>query len=389
MIEHPKLRKGSRRRGGRGVVFSFPNPFGPYTTGYALVPGDVTTDDDPAYKYQPVIEGVLSTAQALNVLMTVRLSASVEEALAPAYVKVSADQPTLPPDEEKTPEIGQENRAIPTIAGEIKRVETPNADIDKAEARLLSETELYQMAESQIGEATSDTSGHRLAIQVAQADIQMVPYQNVRAQALVDIMKGIIYAVRKHGLPVYIPTLPDKARKGDKVRVAEPAKITPEMADLPFDLIVTLGAETPVTKYAKWQALAQRMEQGTASYQTVMEQSDVEDPDEEIARVMEGKMIINTMEQLIPVLVELAVAQGKRRIEEMVNPEPQALPAEGGEQLPLGLGIAPATGLAGGGGAPGQPQDEVRLPGVGMPVVQGTSDFGPRVPEGVEVLPSG
>ncbi|KKN40287.1 hypothetical protein LCGC14_0734970 [marine sediment metagenome] len=388
MIEHPKLRKGSRRRGGRGVVFSFPNPFGPYTTGYALVPGDVTTDDDPAYKYQPVIEGVLSTAQALNVLMTARLSASIEEALAPAYVKVSSDQPMLPPDEEKTPEIGQENRAIPTIAGEIKRVETPNADIDKAEARLLSETELYQMAEAQEGGASSETSGHRLAIQVAQADIQMVPYQNVRARALEAIMKGIIYAIRKHGLPVYIPALPDGGRKGDKVRVAEPAKITPEMGDLPFDILVSLGAETPITKYAKWQALAQRMEQGTASYQTVVEQSDVEDPEEEIARVMEGRVLIQTMEQLTPMLVELALAAGKRRIDEMVNPEPESAPGAG-DQLPLDLGIDPATGLAGGGGAPGQPQDQVRLPGLNMPVVQGTSDFGPRSPEGVEVLPRG
>lgn len=387
MIEHPKLQNKRRGRRGKGIVFRFPNPFGPYTTGYELVPGDVTTDDDPAYKYQPVIEGVLSTAQAMNVLMTVRLSASVEEALAPPYVKVDSSQPMLPSDEEKTPEIGQENRAIPTIAGEIKRVETPNADIDAAEERLLGETALYQMAEAQEGGAASEDSGHKLAIQVAQADIQLVPYQNARKHALEMIMKGIIYAIRKHGLPVYIPALPDKARKGNKVRAADPAKITPEMADLPFDVLVSLGAETPVTKYAKWQALAQRMEQGTASYQTVVEQSDVEDPEEEIARVMEGKMLIQVMEQLTPILVELAVAQGKRRIEDLVNPDPEELPPEG-VQGELGLGIDPATGLAGSRGS-GEPQDQVRLPGVNMEVVQGTSEGGPRVGEATEVLPSG
>jgi len=384
LIEHPKI-SGKRRAGGKGVIFRFDNPFGPYTTGYTLVPGDVTTDDDPAYKYQPVIEGVLSTAQALNVLMTVRLSASMGAALAPQYVKVSPDQPMLPPDEDKTPEVEGENREIPTIAGEIKLVETPNADIDKAELRLLSETELYQMAESQMGEATSEASGHRLAIQVAQADIQMVPYQTARAEAIAEIMKGIIYAVRKHNLPVFIPTLPDKARKGKQVRMQEPAMITPEMADLPFDLIVTLGAETPVTKYAKWQALAQRMEQGTASYQTVVEQSDTEDPEEEIARVFEGKMLMDTMAQLIPELVKMAVAQGQARIDEILGLNQ---PQTEGDQLALQLGIDPATGLAGGGGAPGQPEDQVRLPGVGMPVVQGTSEFGPRVPEPTEVLPN-
>ena len=382
MIEHPKLKRGARgRKGDKGVIFHFDNPFGPYTTGYALVPGDVTTEDSPENKYQPVIEGILSTAQALNVLMTARLSASLEEALAPPYIKVSPDQPMLPSDEEKTPEVGQENRAIPTIPGEIKRVETPNADLDKAEGRLLAETAEYQMQEAQEGGAPSEASGHRLAIQVAQADIQMVPYQNVRKEALAELMKGIVYAVRKHGLPIFIPAMPDGARRGsEKIRVVEPAAIRPEMADLPFDLIITLGAETPVTKYAKWQALAQRMEQGTASYQTVVEQSDTEDPDEEIARVFEGKLLIATMEQLIPALAELAQAYGKQQIQVALGAN-EAVEQAPPQQLPLG--IDPSTGLAQGGG--GGADLAQRVPGVGMPVVQTTNEDGPRVPEGIEV----
>ena len=308
LIEHPKLkdRAPKRAQGDKGVVFRFDNPFGPRTTGYALVPGDVTTEEDPAYKYQPVIEGVLSTAQALNVLMTARLSGALESAMAPQYFRPTDQQQVLASEEEKAPSIDQTNRDIPTIPGEIKRVETPNMDLDKAEARLIDETNIYRMSEVQQGEATSEASGHRLAIQVSQADIQMVPYQNVRKDALEEIMKGIIFAVRKHGLSVFIRTIPGKPRRGDKVRVSEMAVITPEMADLPFDLIITLGAETPVTKYAKWAALAQRMEQGTAGYLTVVESSDTEDPEEEIARVFEGRMLISTMEQLIPVLSELA-----------------------------------------------------------------------------------
>jgi hypothetical protein len=388
LIEHPKLKKRAPRgqQGEKGVVFRFPNPFGPRTTGYVLVPGDVTTDEDPAYKYQPVIEGVLSTAQALNVLMTARLSASLEEALAPAYIRPTPEQQVLPSEEEKAPSIDQTNREIPVIPGEIKRVETPNADLAKAEQRLLDETNLYRMSEVQQGEATSEASGHRLAIQVSQADIQMVPYQNVRKDAMEEIMKGIVYAVRKHGLPVYIPAMPEKPARGEKVRVADMAVITPEMADLPFDLIITLGAETPVTKYAKWAALAERMEQGTAGYQTVVEQSDTEDPDEEIARVFEGKMLIGTMEAIIPVLVELATAYGTQKVKALLAPPGEAPPPEGGEQLTLG--IDPATGLAGGGGGAGG-ANLPRVPGVRMPIAPSTKDFGPPVQEAVEVTTRG
>jgi hypothetical protein len=125
------------------------------------------------------------------------------------------------------------------------------------------------------------------------------------------------------------------------------------------------------------------MEQGTAGYQTVVEQSDTEDPDEEIARVFEGKMLISTMEQLIPVLTELAVAYGKQRVmEQLAPPTPEAPPSDGQQ---LALGIPPETGLAAGGGGGVEGEDLVRVPGVGMPLAPSTKDFGPPVQEGVEV----
>lgn len=154
---------------------------------------------------------------------------------------------------------------------------------------------------------------------------------------------------------------------GDKV------KITPEMADLPFELIVTLGSETAVTKFAKWQALAQREEQGTIGYQTVIEQSDVENPEDEIARVFEGKLLKATMEQSIPNMVAMLDQYVQQQLQQRVV---------GDVEGDMGDGLPPETGLAGGGGAPGtRPSDIARVPGVNMPVNQTTSEFGPRVPD--------
>ena len=369
LIEHPKIKEKSREKSrkqtsDRGVILRFDNPFGPYTTGYTLLPGDITTEVDPADAYQPPVLSSLNIAQAQNVLMTARLSAALEAALAPAYIKVEPEQQVPPADEDKTPEV-KEGREVPQIAGEIKRIESPLADLDKTDMRLTAEYAPFAFKDVLQGESQSEATGHRLAIQVAQADLQMVPYQNARSKALEELLKGIVYAVRRHGLTIYIPTIPGGPRSGTQLRVAEYAKLAPDMADLNFELIITLGAETPTTKYAKWQALRDREEAGTVGYQTVMEQSDVENPEDEIVRVFEGKMLKAVMEQAVPLTVQLLM----QRIQEKLAPPPPPQP-----EVPPGMemGIPPETGLAGGGGpiGPVAGEDFTRLPGVNMPVVQ-------------------
>ena len=390
LIEHPKVVEKTRGRGKqsaspatgaeRGVILRFDNPFGPYTTGYVLVPGDVTTEDAEQDKYQPPILAALTSAQALNVLMTAQLSASLEEALAPPYAMVKPEQADRPTDERKAPQ--QREGEIPMIPGEIKRVEAPASDLERVADRLIEEEAPYRFREVLGGDASSDTSGHKLALQVAQADIQMVPYQNARADAIKELIMGVLYAIRRHGLTVYIPTLPDGQRRGTKgkLRVQTRAHLTPEMADLDFDLVVTLGAETPTTRYAKMAALREQEEAGIVGYQTVVEQSGAENPEDEIARVFEGKALKAVMEENIPQLAQMISAAVQKRLEAFLNPQPPVAETE------AMTAMSPSTGLAAGGGA--QPPLSIdmsgRVPGVGMPPVPYTSEYGPSVPEGAE-----
>ena len=391
MIEHPKIAektKGRSARTGRGaaeedkgVVLRFDNPFGPYTTGYVLVPGDVTTEDCEEDKYQPPVLAAINSAQALNVLSTAQLSAALEEAFAPPYTAVKPEQMEPPSGERKAPE--QREGEIPMVPGEIKRVEAPAADLERVADRLIDEEAPYRFREVLGGDATSDSSGHKLALQVAQADIQMVPYQNTRADAIKEMMMGVLYAVRRHGLNVYIPTLPGGERRGDKggLRVQKRARLTPEMADLDFDLIVTLGAETPTTRYAKLAALREQEEAGIVGYQTVVEQSGAENPEDEIARVFEGKALKAVMEENIPRLSEMISAAVQARLDAFLNPPPPIAPTGATNGITT---IDPESGFAGGGGA--QPATMIdlagRVPGVGMPPVPYTSEFGPSIPEG-------
>lgn len=376
-IEHPRVKGATKdaKSAGQGVIFRFPNPFGPYTTGYALVPGDVTTHADPAFMYQPPALGTINIAQAYNVLETARLSAAIDAALAPPYVEVKPETPVPPQDEDKTPEA-QTGRAIPVIPGEIKRIEAPQVQLKDVQESLLQENSEFRFQDALVGDATSDTSGHRLAIQVAQADIQLVPYQNARAAAITELMRGIIYAARKHGLAIYVPTLPDSRKRGQGIQVAEPARFTPEMADINFDLVVKLGAETPVTKFAKWQALQDREERGTLGYMTLLEESDIEDPLTEIARIFEGKTLKAVMEQSVPKLVEMVLNKVEQAFAQAVAPQPP---------IPIPMGPGPETGLVGGGGAQPTIDQIVRLPGVNAPVVQSSREFGMPVPEPAEL----
>jgi hypothetical protein len=231
------------------------------------------------------------------------------------------------------------------------------------------------------GEAASEATGHRLAIQVGQADLQLVPYQNARADAIKEMMMGILYAIRSHGLTVYIPTIPDGPRKGKALRVAETAFLSPEMADMNFELSVSLGAETPVTKYAKWQALSQREEAGTLGWQTLIEESDVENPEDEITRIVEGKMFKSVIDQVVPLLAQTIF----QLIQQKMFPPPPPSPEEA---LTGALGgIPPETGEAGGGGRsnPLAPENVVRQPGINQAVVQTTGEEGPNVPETAEL----
>lgn len=383
LIEHPRIKgKGRGAKGSdRGVILTFDNPFGPYTTGYALVPADVTTEEAEEDKYQPPSLAAIDGAQIVNVLTTARISAALENALAPKYVKVASDAvPASITGEDKTPDV-KEGTEVPSIPGEVKRVEVPNIDLDKADARIVADMEKSGFQEVLAGEAASEATGHRLAIQVGQADLQLVPYQNARADAIKELMMGVLYAIRSHGLTVYIPTIPDGPRKGKALRVAETAFLSPEMADMNFELSVSLGAETPVTKYAKWQALSMREQEGTLSWQSLIEESDVENPEDEIKRIVEGKAFKGVIDQVVPLLTQTIFQVIQQRMFPPPPPSPE-------EQLTEALGgVPPETGRAGGGGRsnPLSPANVVRSPGVNMPVTQTTSEDGPNVPEPAEL----
>lgn len=384
-VRQPKMRlnsaAGAKVEDGH-IKITFENPFGPYSTGYVLVPGDVSGSLDPADAMQPSILGTLNLAQKINVLTTIRLSAAIDTALAPPYIEAkdaAEPAPQLDQARESKTNGAKDGEPIAIIPGKLARMASANVDLDKAEQRFMTEESLYRFNEVLAGDATSSDSGHKLAIQVSQADTQLVPYQNSRAEAVSEVLMACMYACKKLGKPIYIKELPDsQALLMNKVDMVQPIRaLLPEFFDMDFNLVVTIGSETPVTKFAKWSALQQRYEKGTLSFETMMEESDVENVADEIARIFEGQTLVAVMQQAIPVVVKM-IAQ--RAVARIMGPGPGGA---GGPQDTVGAG-----GNENGGGMPGaQASTPIagvgRVPGVGMsPAGPTTGEYGARVNEG-------
>lgn len=387
LMANPKLRDqrhaSNDRDDGKWVRIAYENPFGPYSTGYILVPGDITGSHDPADEFQPAILGSLSVAQHVNVLSTIRISAAIDAALASKYIKVQDAEPPAQLDQskaDKTPTV-KDGAPVPQIPGEVRREEGPNVDLDKAEAYLASLQSRWSFQDVLGGDATSADSGHKLAIQVSQADTQIVPYQNARAEATAELLMCFLYAAKKLGQTIYVKELPDPGNSmmlTNRFDTVQPIRaITPEMFDLDFNLIVSIGSETPVTKFAKWAALESRYRAGTLSYETLMEQSDVENVADEIARVFEGQTLVAVMQQSIPVIVKMIANRTLMRLNGGLNDQPmndQAVINQGGNESGGGMSGAQAS----------TPIAQVgRLPGAGMDEAgPTTAEYGARVHEG-------
>jgi hypothetical protein len=379
LISHPDLiRQRAVRKSSKTeddcVKLVFDNPFGPYSTGYVLVPGDITGSHDPADMFQPSILGTLNVAQAINVLTTIRLSAAIDTALASKHIESKEDTPDAPPpltqgETDKTPTV-KDGKEIAVIPGKLMRAPNANVDLDKGEQTFHAIEASYRFNEVLAGDAQSSDSGHKLAIQVSQADTQLVPYQNARAEATAEILMCCLYAAHKLNKTIYVRETPDRdSLLMNKVDSVMPVRaITPEMFDMDFNLIVTIGSETPVTKFAKWSALESRYKAGTLSFETLMEQSDVENVADETARIFEGQTLVAVMQQAIPVIVQL-IAQ--RAIAKLTGPPPgqqgQVIEQGGNENGGGMAGAEASTPIAGVG----------RLPGVGLsPGGPTTGDFG-------------
>jgi len=123
-----------------------------------------------------------------------------------------------------------------------------------------------------------------------------------------------------------------------------------------------------------------KYERGSLSFLTLLEESGIENPGEEMTRIFEGKTLVNVMDQVVPLMVQMIF----QKVQAQLFPAPPTAETVPGMPAPeegMAPGPGPETGLAAGGG--GQGGRGARLPGAGLPPGgPSTTEYGPPVQEG-------
>lgn len=353
LIEDPPSYKGDRKGDG-GIVIRVPNPFGGEVTGYYLIPGDsLLRSGSLEDKYLPPLRHMMNMDQHFSVLLSSYEAMALSEATRSPYLSVDADTP-LPGGADSTQETKskqpEDGGDIPTIPGELKRVEGYGQDI----ASLLQlQRELLKEAEPTDiwgGTGSSSETGIAIARRETALLVELNPYQNNRAAVCKLIHQDVDRYVVASGQPIRIAYLPEEAAKGTKPEVRE---ITPKTAKLPMDMDYIIGSDTPESKYAAEQMSLARVKDRVYGMTQHRETIGLKDPGE-----AERQMYIDDIVTEGMAMVRQAAAQ---------------LFGEAGKaQLGAAFGIPVPPDVVPQGGMPGAPPTQT-LPGsaTGVPVTPG------------------
>lgn len=291
LVEHPRL-VGLNGERGAGLI-SAPNYYGPQSCGYYHVGGIEKNRGNDEDRFLPPVIGLIVEAYELNLTRSAWRAMALAEATRDEYTANLA-QPSVPPlERSQRPTNARAKAGQPqAVAGDIRRVESTGIkmneyieSIERAFARLRG-SEFFS------GTGSSSEAGIHLARMQTAFLTKMQPYQKKRAELRKAVLEDIAYDVKNQQRPIFVPWMPDGERKdGEKIRVAKPMKITPEMAALPVVRRLTIGAESPETKYAREQASRAEVDFGTRSPLTHMEITGVKDPIAELKRIAKGGLL--------------------------------------------------------------------------------------------------
>ncbi|MDE3096868.1 MAG: hypothetical protein KGK07_12845 [Chloroflexota bacterium] len=322
------------------------------STAYYVVPGDTKARGNTMDRYKPPVLGQLVMAELSNIVDTANLTMAIYEASRtplqnmPAPTQAGAP---LDPTLDAKSRVGKDGRPQPTVAGEVTMEPSSEIDMMKLRQMIDEQTQRYRSHDFMVGSGSAGEPAAHLALMQTAYLTTMTPIQMRRAAARKRILEDLLASWAKSGETQYVPYLPKGPNRTHEVRVAAPREITPEMAALPVALRVTIGAESPATKWAREQAVRSQIEFGMISMTTGMEEAGVKDPDFEWERKLKDNaraLAIGTPMQpgrfaiYVEQLVEQYVTQAMQTMYPAAPPPPPAGAPMGG---PMGNPMAGGT----------------------------------------------
>lgn len=378
-----------------GIVIQFDNPLAGRGCGYYRIAGDTKARAARKHRYQPVVLGALVEGQLLSILVSAMLAMAIAEAAREKVIERDDQAPQARGIDAPKPATAktEQGRPVPSVRGRLVR--EPSTDIDLMQLREIIDAsmERYRSREFFSGSgSTSETGIHLARLQTAYRT-KLAPHQAKRAKFRKQVLQDITAAVAAEGRALYVPRLPKDARRPeDGIRVAEILELTPEMARLPVEVIVTIGAESEETKYAAMQVSRAEVQFGARSMTTHMEATGTKDPAAEMKRILRDNTVfqaIGTPEQpgwLPAVITEQVRRSAEEYIASLLPPAPAPPPADPMAAMDPMAGMTPPDPMAGM-GAVEQPMGA--QPGLVPPPVQGQPSPGGPIPvlSGVGGLP--
>lgn len=278
---------------GGAIFIRQPQPK-PGKTGYYIAAAHVKPRGKLVDRFRPFMYGMIVEAQELNAAVSVAKAMAYAEAARNEYqvegVKPGVE-PLDPTRESKSTETG--GGTSEPLAGEIKRVPSTDMDVPAYITYLNEAIERYRSKEFFSGSGTAGESARHLArVQTAQLT-KLVPIQNVCSEQDREMIEDIFACYADAGETFYVPDRPqaseDRSRR-EEMQMLNMHEVTPEIARLPVQYIVTTGAETPEARYAQMQVSGEQMDRGTWGITTHRHNAGVKDPAAEEALWVEDQL---------------------------------------------------------------------------------------------------
>lgn len=368
---------------GDALFVSLDQPFAG-STGYYVKGGRTKLRGSLAQRFQPVILPLLVEQQIFNEVETARLAMAWAEA---SREEVQLDAPLGGPQpydatqREAAKPLVSGDAGRPVVGGEVKRVETTGVDMAAMAGDHLARMQAFRSREFFSGSGAASESGRHLAqTQTAQLT-KLVPIQTRFAASDKRQLLDVVAVHARTGEPLHVqgvPALDKRDRQG--VQQVRGYVVTQELARLPFDLRVTIGADTPQAQWAKQQVSREEVQFGTYGLSDHRDIVGVRNPTEAVRRMTLDALtraFFGTAQEP-GVVVQAAIQVGMARMQEikdaMMPPPPQAMSQAMPQVMPGGPDAAgtagtPASGAGAGGvfvppAVPGQPSAAGPLPDV-------------------------
>jgi len=351
---------------GGEIFIRVPSPFpaGNRRTGYYIVPGRSKRRGTLAQRFEPVILPLLVEQQIFNEVETARLAMAWAEA---SREEFELDAQAGPPPYDAT----QERKATgvdvnapkgrPLASGEVKRVETTGIDIAAMARDHAERMAAFRSKEFFSGSGSASESGRHLAdTQTAQLS-KLVPIQTKCATVDKRMLMDILSVHAATGEPLFVPVMPStpKAERGDTIQLAEPLEITADMARLPFEVRIEIGADVPQAQWARQQVSREEVAFGTYGISEHREIVKVRNPQETVRRMAVDSIVravLGTDQQpglATARVIDLVNQRAQQIVDALLPPPPAELqpPPPGGTPMPgpagQPIGAPGAEGTAG------------------------------------------